>query len=80
MNEKKVFIIGLRKIHSTKKDTDYYMIDYAKSTINGWIPKTDYVDVKVYNTITKKAKIMDYNMAIFEEDSFDKLVIVDIKA
>lgn len=79
MNEKKVFVIGARKFHSTKKDQDYYIVDYAKSTINGWIPKTDYVDVKVFEKIVKKAKMMDYNMAIFEEDAYDRLSIVDIK-
>ena len=73
--EKEIFLIGVRKIHSTKKSQDYYMVDYVKDDI----PKTDYITVLEYNNIAKKMKPYAKNIGIFSINSFDKIYLSDLK-
>lgn len=75
--EKTIYFIGIRRIRSEKKQKDYYLIDYITDS---FVPKTDYVDVNIYNKIASKhKKPFEKCVAIMTLNDFDKAIIGDIK-
>lgn len=77
MLEKKIFFIGTRKIHSEKKNKDYYMADYVYLGNN--IPKTDYIELAEFNRISQKGKPYTEMVGLFSINDYDKAYLSDIK-
>ena len=73
--EKEIFLIGVRKIYSLKKQQNYYMVDYVKDDI----PKTDYISAEEYNNLAKKQKPYTKMIGIFGLNSYDKVYLTDLK-
>lgn len=78
--EEKIILIGVRKITSTKKNKDYYMVDYITKKGNIYTPNTDYISNEEYNTIASKMKnnIIEVT-GIFKLNEFKKGYLSDIK-
>ncbi len=77
--EREIFFIGVRKIHSKKKEQDYYMADYIDKNN---IPQTDYINLEEFNRIAQKTKGKEYSKikGLFEVNSYNKVYLTDIKA
>lgn len=78
--EKKIILIGVRKITSEKKQKDYYMVDYITKKDNIYTPKTDYISVDEYNRIASKMKgnLIEVT-GIFDLNNFNQGYLSDIK-
>lgn len=78
--EKKIILIGVRKITSEKKQKDYFMVDYITKKDNIYTPKTDYISVEEYNRIASKMKgnIIEVT-GIFELNNFNQGYLCDIR-
>lgn len=74
--ERDIFYIGTRKIHSKKKDEDYYMVDYTDIKN---VPTTDFITLEEYNRISAKGKPYTKQKGIFEINEFKKIYLTDIK-
>lgn len=74
--EQEIFFIGARKLHSTKKNKDFYIVDYVDK--NG-IPQSDFIEIEEFNRISKKAKPYQKNKGIFEINEYKKIYLSDIK-
>ena len=77
MLEKEIFFIGTRKIHSEKKNQDYFMVDYVYTGNN--TPKTDYITLADFNKISQKGKPYTKMTGLFGINDFDKAYLCDIK-
>ena len=77
MLEKEIFLIGTRKLHSEKKNKDYYIVDYVYVGSN--TPKSDYIQLEDYNRISKKCKQYTKVIGLFDVNDFDKVYLCDIK-
>lgn len=77
MLEKEIFFIGTRKLHSEKKNKDYYIVDYVYAGNN--TPKTDYIELAEYNKISQKGKPYTKAIGLFSINDFDKAYLCDIK-
>ena len=73
--EKEIFIIGVRKLHSTRKSQDYYMVDYVKDDV----PKTDYITVLEYTQIANKIKPYTKQIGVFSVNAYDKVYLSNLK-
>lgn len=78
--EEKIILIGVRKIISTKKQKDYYMVDYIKRRENIYTPCTDYITIEEYNGIARKMKgnVIEVT-GIFKLNEYNKGYLADIK-
>lgn len=78
--ERKILFIGIRKLHSSKKEKDFYMVDYVDIEDN--TPNTDYITLEEYNRIGHKMKEKKRVEAtgIFALNQFKKGYLADIKA
>lgn len=77
MIEKEIFLIGVRKIHSEKKQKDYYMVDYVYIANN--TPKTDYITIEEYKRIGEKGKPYTKYKGLFNINNYDRVYLSDIK-
>lgn len=78
--EKKIILIGVRKISSEKKQKDYYFVDYITKKDNIYTPKTDIISVEEYNKIASKMKGNVYEVTgIFNLNDFNQGYLADIK-
>lgn len=75
--EKEIFLIGTRKMHSNKKNQDYYIVDYVD---NKNIPNTDFITVEEYNRISQKMKPYTKCKGVFDFNEYKKAYLSDIKA
>lgn len=77
--EKEIFFIGIRKMHSQKKNQDYYVVDYVRT--DGDIPKSDFISLTEYNTIASKMNGKQYKkiIGIFNTNAYDRIYLSDIK-
>lgn len=73
--EKEIFLIGVRKIHSEKKQKDYYMVDYVKDDQ----PCTDYITIEEFNKIGGTKKTYCKCLGIFALNNFNKGYLCDVK-
>lgn len=77
MLEKEIFFIGTRKLHSEKKNKDYYIVDYV--CVGNNMPKSDYIQLAEYNRISQKCKPYTKVIGLFDVNGFDKIYLCDIK-
>lgn len=73
--EKEIFLIGVRKIYSLKKERNYFMVDYVKDGI----PKTDYISSEEYDNFAKKQKPYSKCIGVFSVNSYDRVYLSDLK-
>lgn len=75
MFEKKIVIIGTKKIHSKAKNQDFYLVEYVKE---GTYQK-DYINENEYNKLSSKAKPMIEQTGIFNINLYNKAYLCDVK-
>lgn len=78
--EKKIILVGVRKITSKKNNQDYYMVDYIEKNGNIYVPCTDYITTEEYNRIASKMKgnLLEVT-GVFSINTFKKAYLSDIK-
>lgn len=75
MFEKKIVIIGTKKIHSKAKNQDYYLVEYVK---DGNYNK-DYINAEDFNRLSQKQKPMTEQTGIFNVNLYNKVYLCDVK-
>lgn len=78
--EKKIILVGVRKITSKKNNQDYYMVDYIEKNQNLYIPNTDIISIEEYNKIASKMKgnLIEV-VGIFSINAYKRAYLSDIK-
>lgn len=82
--EKKILLVGAKKVHSNKNGNDYYIIDYVdkeKNSNKSLIKNITDMTTQQFEKFKNKVKLHDVVevIGIFEINQFDRAELTDIK-